>query len=44
MHDEHLSVIQKTVEYAGGKCLVIGGTGSNSTKEAIDYTYGAEEA
>lgn len=43
MHDEHLSVIQKTVEYAGGKCLVIWGTGSNSTKEAIDYTCGAEE-
>lgn len=42
-HEEHLSVIQKTVEYAWDQCLVIGGTGSNSTKEAIDYTCGAEE-
>lgn len=41
--DEHISVIQRTVEYAGGRCLVIWGTGSNSTQEAIEYTGGAED-
>ena len=37
-HEEHHLVIEKTIEYAAGKCLVIAGTGANSTSEAVSLT------
>jgi len=37
-HEEHHKVIERTIEYAGGKCLVIAGTGANSTSEAVSLT------
>ena len=43
-HDEHLRVIQLAVETAKGRCKVIAGTGSNSTREAIAMTKEAERA
>jgi len=41
-HDEHIRVIEWTVQAAKGRCLVIAGTGSNSTAEAIALTQDAE--
>lgn len=41
-HEEHLRVIEIAVREADGKSQVIAGTGSNSTKEAIELTRGAE--
>ena len=41
---EHIEVIQATVKAAGGKAPVYGGTGSNSTKEAVAFTRKAEQA
>ncbi|OPY78653.1 MAG: 4-hydroxy-tetrahydrodipicolinate synthase [Syntrophorhabdus sp. PtaU1.Bin058] len=41
-YEEHERVIDLTVKYAGGKVPVIAGTGSNSTKEAIELTEGAK--
>ncbi|MCX8176652.1 MAG: 4-hydroxy-tetrahydrodipicolinate synthase, partial [Candidatus Bathyarchaeota archaeon] len=35
---EHEKVIEKAFEYAGKKCVVIAGTGSNSTQEALEAT------
>jgi 4-hydroxy-tetrahydrodipicolinate synthase len=43
-HDEHIEVIRATVATVGGKVPVIAGTGSNSTREAIKLTKGAEAA
>lgn len=43
-HDEHCLVIRKTVEFARGRVPVIGGTGSNSTAEAIQLTRCARES
>lgn len=40
---EHLEVIRRTVQFAHGRIAVIGGTGANSTSEAIDLTMGAKE-
>ncbi len=37
-HEEHIEVIRLAVEAAAGRCLVIAGTGSNSTAEAIALT------
>jgi 4-hydroxy-tetrahydrodipicolinate synthase len=37
-HEEHTEVIRLVVEYAAGRIPVIGGTGSNSTAEAIELT------
>ncbi|MEM2610319.1 MAG: 4-hydroxy-tetrahydrodipicolinate synthase [Candidatus Bathyarchaeia archaeon] len=37
-HDESLMVIRETYELAGGKCVTIGGTGSNSTEKTIEMT------
>jgi 4-hydroxy-tetrahydrodipicolinate synthase len=42
-HEEHLRVIQLTVEQAKGRVPVIAGTGSNSTKEAVSLTIRAKE-
>lgn len=43
-HEEHKRVIALAVEYARGRGPVIGGTGSNSTDEAIELTQAAEAA
>ncbi|MEM7180020.1 MAG: 4-hydroxy-tetrahydrodipicolinate synthase [Spirochaetota bacterium] len=40
-HAEHKELIQKTVEYIQGRKLVIAGTGSNSTREALALTESA---
>lgn len=42
-HDEHMRVIEVVVEQADGRVPVIGGTGSNSTQEAIKMTQMAAE-
>ena len=42
-HDEHLRVIELAVKAAGGRVKVMAGTGSNSTKEAVEYTIAAEQ-
>jgi 4-hydroxy-tetrahydrodipicolinate synthase len=43
-HGEHIRVIARIVELANGRIPVIGGTGANSTAEAINLTAGAKEA
>jgi 4-hydroxy-tetrahydrodipicolinate synthase len=43
-HAEHTHVIKLVVDAARGRCKVIGGTGSNSTVEAIALTQEAEAA
>jgi 4-hydroxy-tetrahydrodipicolinate synthase len=43
-YDEHARVIQLAVEFTRGRGLVIAGTGSNSTREAIEMTQAAEKA
>jgi 4-hydroxy-tetrahydrodipicolinate synthase len=43
-HQEHDEVIELTVKHVNGRVPVIGGTGSNSTREAIRLTQHAEEA
>ncbi len=36
--EEHHKVIEKTIEYAAGKCRIIAGTGANATAEAVSLT------
>lgn len=43
-HAEHMRVVEVAVEAAAKRCLVIAGTGSNSTAEAVDLTRAAEKA
>ena len=43
-NDEHRRVIEITVEQVAGRAMVIAGTGSNSTREAIAMTQFAEKA
>ena len=43
-HEEHLDVIRAVIETTRGRVPVIAGTGSNSTKEAIELTTLATEA
>ena len=43
-YDEHRLVMRKAVEFARGRIPVIGGTGSNSTREAIELTVSAAES
>lgn len=43
-HEEHGEVMRATVQYANGKVPVIGGTGANSTSEAIALTRSAAES
>lgn len=43
-HEEHRKVIEKTIEFAVGKCKIIAGTGANSTEEAISLTKAAISA
>jgi 4-hydroxy-tetrahydrodipicolinate synthase len=42
-YDEHLKVIELAVEQAKGRCKIVAGTGSNSTREAIELTQKAEK-
>lgn len=41
--DEHIEVIQKTIEFAKGRIAIIAGTGANSTSEAIELTQAAKD-
>ena len=41
--DEHCDVMRRTVELAAGRIPIIGGTGSNSTTEAIELTRCAQQ-
>lgn len=41
-HEEHIRVIEVVVEEVNGRVPVIAGTGSNSTREAIELTQAAE--
>ena len=43
-HEEHQKVIKIVIDAAEGRVPVIAGTGSNSTKEAIEMTKGAADA
>src|SRR3954469_7722472 len=43
-HEEHRRVIELAVQAAAKRCLVIAGTGSNATAEAISLTQEAERA
>lgn len=43
-HDEHDKVIESVVKWVDGRCMVIAGTGSNSTTEAVRLTKHAEKA
>jgi 4-hydroxy-tetrahydrodipicolinate synthase len=43
-HDEHGEVIARTVKAVAGRIPVIGGTGANSTSEAISLTRNAADA
>jgi 4-hydroxy-tetrahydrodipicolinate synthase len=42
-HEEHLRVVEMTVQMANGRVPVIAGAGSNSTTEAIHLVTGAEK-
>ena len=42
--DEHIEVINRTVQHAGGRIKVLAGSGANSTKEAVFLTQQAEKA
>jgi 4-hydroxy-tetrahydrodipicolinate synthase len=42
-YQEHLRVIELAIEQARGRCTIIAGTGSNSTREAIELTQRAEK-
>lgn len=43
-HDEHNLVVREVVRVAAGRIPVVAGTGSNSTREAIELTQGAQES
>ena len=43
-HDEHMQLVEFAVKAVSGKIPVIAGTGSNSTKEAIEFTKHAYKA
>ena len=43
-HDEKHEVIQRTITITNGRCKVLAGTGSNSTRDAIEATKFAEKA
>ncbi|MDX1513923.1 MAG: 4-hydroxy-tetrahydrodipicolinate synthase [Gammaproteobacteria bacterium] len=43
-HTEHSEVIARVVELAAGRIPVIGGTGANSTTEAVNLTKAAKDA
>ena len=41
--EEHLAVVQSTIDFADKKLLVLAGTGANSTSEAVHLTQEAEK-
>ena len=41
--DERLKIIETVVSQAGGRCLVVAGTGANSTAEAVEQTKEAKK-
>jgi len=43
-YDEHEQVVKLSVEFARGRGVVMAGTGSNSTREAVEMTQEAEAA
>lgn len=43
-YEEHVELVRRTVEAASGRVPVIAGTGSNSTREALNLTGRAEDA
>jgi len=43
-YEEHHRVVEITIETAAGRVPVIAGTGSNSTREAIEFTLHAKDA
>ena len=43
-HEEHRRAVEVVVEAAGGRIPVVAGTGSNSTREAVELTRHAREA
>jgi 4-hydroxy-tetrahydrodipicolinate synthase len=43
-YDEHERVVKLSVEFAKGRGIVMAGTGSNSTREAVEMTQEAEAA
>ncbi len=43
-YEEHIAVIKRSIEFAGGKIKVLAGTGGNSTSEAIYLTKMAKKA
>lgn len=43
-NEEHVKVIRFVVERAAGRVAIIGGTGANSTREAIELTTAAKNA
>lgn len=43
-HAEHIKVVRFVVEQVAGRLVVIGGTGANSTREALALTTGAKDA
>lgn len=43
-HDEHRDIVKRCVDVVKGRIPVIAGTGSNSTKEAIELTQHAKSA
>jgi 4-hydroxy-tetrahydrodipicolinate synthase len=42
--EEHTQVIRRVVQFSAGRVPVVAGTGSNSTREAIELTQAAQEA
>jgi len=42
-YDEHLRVVELAVEETHGRCKIIAGTGSNSTREAVELTQRVEK-
>jgi len=42
--EEHIYVIEKSIQFASGRIKVLAGTGGNSTDEAIYLTVAAERA
>ncbi len=43
-HEEKEKVIQRAVKIANGRCKLLAGTGTNSTRDAIEATKFAEKA
>ena len=43
-HAEHIRVIELSAQFAKGRGIVMAGTGSNSTREAVELTQAAEAA